>query len=158
MAEKSYKRRQFMVRPKFQLKYAGIMLLLVLMCAAVTGYTIYYSAWLYLGEKLANVYPQGRLIAIFNAVNMRVAVNLVFISALCVGVAIFASHKIAGPIYRMIRYLDSAAGGNYSERLKLRKGDELQDLAEAINRLVEKLDSEKKRLSEPGAASAKENA
>ena len=98
-----------------------------------------------LGEKLANVYPQGRLMAIFKTVNIRVAINLIFIAMLCVGVGILASHKIARPVYRMIKFFDSlAATGDYTQRIRLRKGDELQDLAQAINRFLEKTQQEKK--------------
>jgi len=63
---------------------------------------------------------------------------------LCVGIGILASHRVAGPVYRMIKFLDDVTKGDYSRRLVLRKKDELKDLAGAINRLVDKLESEKK--------------
>ena len=80
---------------------------------------------------------------IFHAVNLRLAVSLVLVSFLWIFVGIMASHRIAGPVFRMKRYLDSVADGNYSERLTLRKKDELKDLADAINRLVDKLGKRK---------------
>jgi HAMP domain-containing protein len=138
------KRRRYFIHKRFQLKYIGLILGIMVLGAAVSGYTIYYNSWLLLGEKLANVYPQGRLMQIFRSVNMRLAVNLLFVSAFCIIVAIFTSHKVAGPIYRMIKFLGEVTSGNYSQRVKLRKHDELKDLAEAINTLVDKLERERK--------------
>ncbi|MBL7155535.1 MAG: HAMP domain-containing protein [Candidatus Omnitrophica bacterium] len=144
MERKRYRRRQYIVRKEFQLKYVGLILAVMLLSVAITGYTIYYNSWILLGDKLANVYPQGRLVHIFKTVNFRLAVSMVFVTILCTGIGIIASHKVAGPIYRMIKFIDSVAEGDYSKRLKLRKGDELTDVAGAINRLVNKLEGEKK--------------
>lgn len=144
-SHKAFRRKKYFVAKKFQLRYIALILAFMLMGAIVTGYTIYYNSWVLLGEKLANVYPQGRLMAIFRSVNIRVAVSLVAVSILCVIISVFASHKIAGPVYRLITFLDSVTAGNYSQRVRLRKGDELKDLAAAVNRLVEKLDKEKKK-------------
>ncbi|MFH1594406.1 MAG: hypothetical protein ABID09_06890 [Candidatus Omnitrophota bacterium] len=145
MAKMLLRRRRYFVRSGFQLKYVGLILAVMFLGTLITGYTIYANSWLLLGDKLANVYPQGRLIAIFNAVNTRLAINMIFALAISFGIGVIASHKIAGPIYRMIAFLHSVtANDDYSKRLVLRKGDELMDLAEAINRLIVKLDSEKK--------------
>lgn len=144
MEKKTYKRRQFFVAKQFQLKYIGLILAVMLLTAIITGYSIYYHSWTLLGEKLANVYPQGRLVQIFRSVNTRLAINMVFVTILCVVVGVFASHRIAGPIFRMIKFLDNVTSGDYSKRLKLREKDELTDLANAINRLVDRLESEKK--------------
>lgn len=142
--KKSYRRRQFFIKKEFQLRYIGLILAVMLFGAAVSGYTIYYNSWMLLGSKLANVYPQGRLVNIFNMVNIRLAISMFFVAMLCIGVGILASHRIAGPVYRMIKFLEELTKGDYTKRVILRKTDELQDLAAAINKLVEKLESEKK--------------
>ncbi|MBL7157364.1 MAG: hypothetical protein ISS92_04265 [Candidatus Omnitrophica bacterium] len=144
MEKRLYKRTRYIVKAKFQMKYVGLLLLVALASAAISGYTIYYNSWVLLGEKLANVYPQGRLMEIFKSVNIKLAVSMVFVSMLCIGIGILVSHKIAGPVYRMIRFLDDLTAGDYSKRLVLRRKDELKDLAEAINRLTVELDKKKK--------------
>ena len=144
--EKAFqKRRRYFIRKGFQLKYVGLILGVMFLGAVISGYTIYHNAWLLLGEKLANVYPQGRLIHIFHSVNIRLALNLFFVSIFCIAISIFTSHKVAGPIYRMIKFLGNVAtSGDYGQRIRLRKHDDLKDLAEAINGLVDKLEREKK--------------
>ena len=84
MVKEFARRKQLIVLKGFQLKYVGLFLTVMLISALITGYTIYYNSWVILGEKLANVYPQGMLMAIFKTVNIRVAVNLIFIAMLCV--------------------------------------------------------------------------
>ena len=144
MKETFQRRRRYFIKKKFQLKYIGVILGVMFLGAVVSGYTIYYNTWLLLGEKLANVYPQGMLMQIFRSVNMSLALNLFFVSIFCIGIAIFTSHKVAGPIYRMVKFLGDVTGGDYSQRVRLRKHDELKGLAEAINTLVDKLEREKK--------------
>jgi len=145
MVKRSYRRRHLIVRKKFQLRYAALIFSAILLSALVSGFTIYQNLWLLLGEKLSNVYPQGRLVEIFRSVNIRLTVNIVLVSVACIGISIVTSHKIAGPVYRIIRFLkDITETNNYTQRITLRKKDELKDLAEAINKLVDKLDKEKK--------------
>jgi len=54
-------------------------------------------------------------------------------------VSIFISHKIAGPLYRLKKSLAEITAGNLNIKIKLRKNDDLKDLAEHINLLVEEL-------------------
>jgi len=144
MEQKSYRRRRYIVKKEFQLKYVGLIVAVMLLSAVISGYIIYYNSWVLLGEKLANVYPQGMLVQVFRSVNMRLFVAMFFVAIICVGIGILASHRIAGPVFRMIRFLGNVTAGDYSQRIHLRKKDELKDLAEAINKLVDKLESEKK--------------
>jgi nitrate/nitrite-specific signal transduction histidine kinase len=49
---------------------------------------------------------------------------------------IFFSHKLAGPIYRLEKVCHSIIEGNYSEKIFLRKGDEMQNLANLLNEVI----------------------
>jgi len=46
---------------------------------------------------------------------------------------IFFSHKLAGPIFRFEKACHNLIDGNYTEKIYLRKGDEMQNLAGLIN-------------------------
>ena len=140
MEKTRYKRKQYIVRKEFQLKFIGLILGVVLLSSFIVGYTIYYNSWVMLGGKLANVYPQGRLADIFRTVNIKILINVIFVTMLCMGIGIVTSHKIAGPIFRIKAFVMGLAAGNYSSRIRLRRGDDLQDLAEELNKLAEKLE------------------
>ncbi|MFP4012664.1 MAG: hypothetical protein ACLFVQ_01135 [Chitinispirillaceae bacterium] len=49
---------------------------------------------------------------------------------------IFFSHKLAGPIFRFEKVCHNMIAGNYTDHIKLRKGDQLQNLANLINEAV----------------------
>ena len=53
-------------------------------------------------------------------------------------VALELSHRIAGPLFRLEKELDTRLRGDRKGPIKLREHDELKNLAEKINRLIEK--------------------
>ena len=131
------KRKQFIVARRFQVKYAGVILLLMFLTAGFCSYAIYYTTMISFGEKLANVYPQGQLVSIVNSVNFRILVSIIVISPLVGFLGIYLSHKIAGPIYRIERFLNDMVKGDLSSRITLRKGDEMVSLADSVNVLAD---------------------
>jgi len=136
---KKYKRTQYFVAKKFQLKYVGMILALMFLTAAMCSYVIYYTLMILLGEKLANVYPQGRLVAIVKTVNFRILLSLLLITPMVTLIGVFLSHRIAGPIYRMERFMANLSAGNLTSKLILRKKDELMTLADGLNALSDQL-------------------
>ena len=134
-----FRRRKYLIKKGLQFRYIGIVFALVILASIVTGYTVFATGWTLLGEKLASVYPQGRLLYVFKAVNMALMRNLLLASPFIFVLALLFSHRIAGPVYRLERSLDEIARGNLALQIKLRRGDELQDLAEIINTMTENL-------------------
>jgi HAMP domain-containing protein len=49
---------------------------------------------------------------------------------------VFFSHRIAGPVYRFERILREVAAGRYTSTVTLRRSDELQHLAVALNMAI----------------------
>ncbi|MFA6078764.1 MAG: methyl-accepting chemotaxis protein [Candidatus Omnitrophota bacterium] len=138
-ARGGYKRTQYFVATKFQTKYVGLILILMFLTAALCSYVIYYTTMVGMGEKLASVYPQGRLISIVKTVNIRILLATVFITPFVIIFGIYASHKIAGPIFRMEKFLNNVATGDLSTRLTLREKDELISLANGINNVLDSM-------------------
>jgi len=50
---------------------------------------------------------------------------------------IFFSHKLAGPVYRLELAMNRVLGGDYSEEIHLRDGDQLRNLADLTNEVIE---------------------
>lgn len=53
--------------------------------------------------------------------------------------AIFLSHRIAGPLYRLERHLEAVGEGKAPNDVKFRKGDLYKDLADACNKVMARL-------------------
>ncbi|MDD5448969.1 MAG: methyl-accepting chemotaxis protein [Candidatus Omnitrophica bacterium] len=143
---KRIRRRQYLIKTRFQLKYTGIIILFMFAVAWAAGYTVYYTGWLLMGEKLANVYPQGRLIAIMRTINATLLLRVLLIAPFIALLSVFLSHKVAGPLYRIERFIKQVASGDLSAKLKLRRGDDLKDVAEAINQMTDDLKNRVNRL------------
>ncbi|MBN1131278.1 MAG: hypothetical protein JXA71_19975 [Chitinispirillaceae bacterium] len=69
------------------------------------------------------------LLWVFGAGLFLVIIQIVFMT-------IFFSHKIAGPVYRFENLCHGMIEGRYTEQVKLRKGDELQNLSGLLNTVV----------------------
>jgi len=143
MATAKRRRKRYFVLVRFQLKYIAYILLFLYIGAAVAGYTVYWTTWVTLGEKLANVYPRGRLIYIFKTANITLLLRILLITPVFIVIGTFLSHRIAGPIYRLNEYIESLKNGDYGQRLTLRKKDELKGLAVKLSELSAKLRNEK---------------
>ncbi len=50
---------------------------------------------------------------------------------------VFVSHKIAGPMYRFQKFCEGIRSGDLTQRVHLRKGDEMMDMADDLNRVAE---------------------
>ena len=65
-------------------------------------------------------------------------INNLAIMAFVIVVGIFASQRIAGPIYRMEMDIDRVLAGEKGVRVKIRKRDNFPILAEKVNGLIER--------------------
>lgn len=68
--------------------------------------------------------------------------NLVIMVAIAV-IGIFFSHRIAGPVYRMMKDIQRVINGEPGVRVHLRKKDSLHELAERLNALFDEREKEK---------------
>ena len=58
-------------------------------------------------------------------------------------IGVLESHRTAGAAYAMGRAVDAIRDGRSEIRIRLRRGDHLQELARSINRLAETIDAER---------------
>ncbi len=136
-----FKRVQYLISKRFQLKYIGLTILLMFLTSVICSYTVYYTGMAIFTEKLSQVYPQGRLVALLTTINYNVLLNFLLLIPLVALIGLYLSHKIAGPIYRVERYLTDMASGKLTSRISFRKGDEFTSLADKINNLTDSLRS-----------------
>ncbi|MFT5207073.1 MAG: methyl-accepting chemotaxis protein [Candidatus Omnitrophota bacterium] len=139
MAKSKYQRSQYIVDKRIQYRFAGFVMLFATGAAVLVGSVIFFTTLFFLGDKLAAVYPAGRLQPIVRSAYSAFFVNIIIAMPIIFFVSIRFSHKIVGPLPKIYRYLKSIGSGTYPGRLTLRTGDELTDLAEAVNAMAEDL-------------------
>ncbi len=121
-----YKRSRYFVKPDLQTKYAFMFVLTI-------GLGINLGVILTLTAPLLRDATSW----VFQVVYCVLALSVVVVVA---GISILFTHKIAGPIYKIERsFRQIMDEKDLSQRVFLRTGDELQELAEEINRLLDHL-------------------
>jgi methyl-accepting chemotaxis protein len=136
---KPFRRTKYLIAARFQMKYVGLVLLIMFLTFTLCSIVIYFTMMGFMGEKLARVYPQGRLIYLLNVANLRMILTVLLLSPLIFILGIFLSHRIAGPIYRMEKFLKGVSVGDVSTRITLRKKDELVTLADSMNSVADSI-------------------
>jgi nitrogen fixation/metabolism regulation signal transduction histidine kinase len=145
MKRKKFRRRNKFIKPRFQLKIAATAVVLLIICSLVTGAAIFYPlATEYYSTTDAGY--RGQLAFSALTVHENLWPALACLSVVVFLGAILLSHRIAGPMYRFEKTVETLTEGDFSIRIKLRKRDEFHEFAEKINQLSEYL--EKRQIEE----------
>ena len=131
-------RRNYFIEKRFQIKYMLLTMLLLLVYSFIFVVIIFapYMLTLYFDYPLVEKTEAARAILLLHA---KVWPGIGIVILLFGAVSIFITHKIAGPLYRLKKSLSQVTEGNLNVVVKLRKWDDLQDLAEHVNILIEEL-------------------
>jgi methyl-accepting chemotaxis protein len=144
-----WRRRQTLVNRGHQIRFTSILLLqMVAVISAIAAFA-YVESRAALELALRHVVDepvpsfqlhlnnQSFLLKIIAVIGVTALTQVLF--------GIYASHKLAGPVLKMSRVLDQAAGGDFRERVHFRRGDHLEELAGSLNRLLDGLAEEQAR-------------
>ncbi len=155
---RAYKRRNYFIDKGFQVKFIVRFCMLAALGGLLTTGIIYYLSMQSTTVAFFNSRAVVRSTADFMLplLLQTVLVVMVITSLAMIAVTLFASHKIAGPMYRLKRVTESLAKGDFSSDFKIRKLDQFQDLAGAFNNMIAGLRTEITALKK-NSASLKEN-
>lgn len=128
-----YKRKTFLVKKGLQYRYMGVIILSMLAVSAVVGWTIYYTVWTQISDPNVTL---DLLAEVFHRTNRQLMYSTLALMAFIAMASIFVSHKVAGPVYRFEQSVKSIAEGDLTLRIKLRKGDEMTELADMFNHMT----------------------
>jgi signal transduction histidine kinase len=68
----------------------------------------------------------------------KIAIYVLFV----VLISAILSHKMAGPVYRFEQTCKEIAKGDFSKRVRLRKGDQLTELQDEFNKMMDRVEAE----------------
>lgn len=128
------KRKIVIIKRGMQMKFVLLVTIFVLIAITAIGVDFYY----HFGREVQN-FMDPSLYELFKTDSY---VFLVKLALYMVGVtifAVFASHKLAGPIYRFERSARTVGSGDLTHRARLRVGDEMTEFQDEFNLMVESL-------------------
>ena len=137
--EKKFRRSQYLVDRGLQIRFTKFVLLFAFLASILTGLAIFYATFMMLGERLADVYPQGRLVTIFRSAHIAFFICMALILPVISYVTILFSHRIAGPLPKIYEALRGIGQGQFNVNITLRKNDELRELVAVINEMAKNL-------------------
>jgi len=135
-----FRRRHFLINKKIQLKYVFLTILLlvsytiILLASIFAPYVITIFSDIPVSQKAA----AAEVILILHS-NIWPWVGALI--ALCGIYSIFITHKMAGPIFVLNRMASEVNNGNLTTRARLRKGDDLVEVADSFNNIVDDMES-----------------
>jgi methyl-accepting chemotaxis protein len=133
------KRRTYYIEKKFQTKYILLTIFLLLTYTFAFIIIIFspYILTLYFDfYSLSEKAEAARTLLLLHA---KVWPGIAGIILLFGALSIFITHKIAGPLYRLKKTISEITKGNLDVKVRLRKRDDLKDLAEHVNMLADEL-------------------
>lgn len=139
---KTYKRsfKNFFIDKRFQTKYLMLTILLLLAYTFIFTAILFFPSilTLYFDTPITEKTEAARTFLVLHNTVWPTTGVVIFIFGL---LSIFLSHRIAGPIYRLKHALAELIAGNFGTKIRLRKWDDLQELAEQVDVLSEDLHS-----------------
>lgn len=133
-----YKRSIYLINPRFQIKFALFICIVVSITSLIYPITIY--------QLLNNIITTGAknnpaLVSTLaekrEALLFLLALWQIGFTAVVFIISIFFGHKIAGPIYKLTKFMQSFRNGEHPGRLFFRNGDHFSELADEFNLTME---------------------
>lgn len=123
----------------FRLSLPFIVLVMISAAIIVAMDTLVLNALKEAAAGDANAALIAPLNELVSKIFLVAVVGLTTLGSVCIFFWFVVSHRIFGPTIPFRRHIQSLIDGDYTVRVQLRKRDEFQDLAEALNQLTNKL-------------------
>lgn len=136
-----YKRSIFIINPKFQYKFSFMLVSFTLLATLIYPliiFDLFNEVISRSPEKSAEILSQRNNLLIILGIIEATILSFLFIFA------IFLSHKLAGPMYKLSMHLEKIRQGGEVTPVYFRSGDYFHEIAEEISQTLEYL-SEQRR-------------
>lgn len=130
-----WRRRQYLIDQKFQWRFVRHLIIPLVLGVVIITLVDYYFIWSFFTSPTPARYENMEFIS------LKIAGYLLFYE-LCILIPIVAiigviiSHRVAGPLFQIERFLRSIGDGDLSRRIILRQKDELKNLAMCVNEMT----------------------
>ncbi|MGE5279317.1 MAG: hypothetical protein ACM3L6_01050 [Deltaproteobacteria bacterium] len=133
-----HRRKIYFIEKQFQTRFILRFCLLAVAAGLVTVALVYLFASRAATVSIvdARVVVRSTADFILPVLTQTVAVVVVAVGLATIALTLFHSHKLAGPLYRFRKVLETLEAGDFSAGFSIRDLDQLQTLADALNGVV----------------------
>jgi methyl-accepting chemotaxis protein len=131
MKNQAPSKRLLLVNRDFQFRYTRASVAVGVVSTALTATVILYPLYVFKILVVPQFLPTPILLGMLAAALLNIGLLIIF--------GILISHKIAGPMFSMVRHIRRLAGGAWTSQMNVRPGDDLQFLVRNLNDLGQNL-------------------
>lgn len=138
-----FKRRNYFINPKFQLRFLVFISIVTTTCMAVLHCSNLYFFWRF--RKLGSDFGMAPDHVFFQFINeQQVFMDQIFFGTALVAFAaiimagVLFSHRIAGPLFRLKKHMHQISEGGPLEELTFRKKDYFQEIPGEFNAMLKR--------------------
>lgn len=131
MTQQLLPKRILLVNRDFQLRYAGAGLIAGLASTLITAILIIYPLFAFKIVTVSLFLPWPILMTIAAAILVNSIIQVMF--------GILLTHRIAGPLFNLVRHLRMIAHGRWNIKMRQRKLDEMGFVVRHLNEMSEQL-------------------
>lgn len=121
-----------LVNRDFQLRYAGAAVFVGIISTLLSSVLILYPLYEFEILRIPNFLPMPILFGM----GIAALLNICLVGIM----GILVTHRMAGPMYSMVRQLRVIEEGKWSGRMRLRHGDDMKYLVRNFNAMIEALE------------------
>ena len=132
-----YKRKTYLINKTFQLKFSFFLVFIVISSSLVYPITI-YELYNSVAMSIKSQFPHAseEFLNRKSIILQLLLIGQLFFSLLIFIIGIFLSHKVAGPIYKIQKYIQAIRKNNKYDKVILRNGDHFSELAKEYNKSI----------------------
>jgi HAMP domain-containing protein len=131
MSNVPFYKKIYLVNREMQLRYARAVIVIGLASTSFTAFLILYPLYVFKILVIPQFLPTPIIVAMIGAA----FVNILLLG----GLGILVTHRVAGPIYNIVRTLRVIGLGQWRMKMQIRSNDDLDLLVRHINELSESL-------------------
>ena len=135
--QETFVRKQYLVDRSYQLRFVARLLVVIFMIAM--GSSLIASAILWKSMYSADLEQQAHIVSGLVGISMTLLIELLLSISILYYLGIRQTHRVVGPLKRLTKTLEAIGQGDFTQRINLRKGDVLEDLAQTINQMADTL-------------------
>lgn len=138
-------RTRYLTGSRIQLRYLTLLMVSMIIPLVFVCACLYYLIFTLMAEQIGiPEYIASTLFPVINKINLILLAGIPPLFLLLILWGIVLSHRFAGPLERLERELHKITDkGHYRHKIILRKGDDIKPIADAINRLLDKIEGNK---------------
>lgn len=149
-------RRQVYINKDFQTRFIIKFVLVLVLSSVISICLTLFSTQDTLTTSFVNskLLIQNTSLTIMPSVIFTSLITTILAGLVMIMVAMLVSHKIAGPMFRFSKDIERIGKGDLKSRIIIRQGDQLREMAAALNTMIEQLNAKLSDIQKQAAALA----